>query len=419
MMFLQFIVWGAWYVTMGTYLTSIGFQGTSVGFAYSSTAWGAILAPFLVGMVADRFFPAQIVLGVSHLIGAALMFLVSRTTDQVPFFVLLLAYAITYMPTLALVNAISFHQMADPERQFPSIRVLGTLGWIVAGLFIGKMGIEATAKPMQLAAACSVVLGIYSFTLPNTPPRSKGKSASFREILGTDALTLMKDRSFAIFVIASLLVCIPLSFYYSFGNLFLNENNIQNAAGKQTMGQMSEFFFLLVMPFFFKRLGVKKMLLVGMVAWVVRYILFAYAENSTLVPPLTADALLTSLTFVSMFYVGILLHGVCFDFFFVTGQIYVDKKAPAEIRASAQGFIALITYGVGMVIGTWFSGVVAEHYQIVDAAGAIVGHHWKSIWVIPAAMAFVVIVLFTILFSDKDVPVAESEVAEPEAQPEG
>lgn len=393
MMFLQFIVWGAWYVTMSTYLDAIGFQGGSIGFAYSSTAWGAILAPFLVGMVADRFFPAQIVLGVAHLIGAVLMFLVSRTTDEVPFFVLLLAYAITYMPTLALVNAISFHQMSDPERQFPSIRVLGTLGWIVAGLVIGWMGIEATAKPMQYAAACSVVLGLYSFTLPNTPPRSKGKSASFGEILGTDALTLMKDRSFAIFVIASLLVCIPLSFYYSFANLFLNESGVENAAGKMTMGQMSEFFFLLVMPFFFKRLGVKMMLLVGMLAWVVRYVLFAYGNSESL---------------VMMFYVGILLHGVCFDFFFVTGQIYVDKKAPAEVRASAQGFIALITYGVGMVIGTWFSGVVAEHYQIMDAAGAVAGHQWKYIWLIPAAMAFVVIVLFTILFTDKDVPVEDT-----------
>ncbi|MCC6697933.1 MAG: nucleoside permease [Candidatus Hydrogenedentes bacterium] len=393
MMFLQFIVWGCWYVTMGTYLTSIGFQGTSVGFAYSSTAWGAILAPFLVGMVADRFFPAQIVLGVAHLIGAVLMFLVSRTTDQAPFFVLLLAYAITYMPTLALVNAISFHQMTSPEREFPSIRVLGTLGWIVAGLVIGWMGIEATSKPMAFAAACSVVLGLYSFTLPNTPPRSKGKSASFGEILGTDALTLLKDKSFAIFVIASLLVCIPLSFYYSFANLFLNESGVVNAAGKQTMGQMSEVFFLLVMPFFFKRLGVKMMLLVGMLAWVVRYVLFAYGNSESL---------------VMMFYVGILLHGVCFDFFFVTGQIYVDKKAPAEVRASAQGFIALITYGVGMVIGTYFSGVIAEHYQIMDAAGAVVGHQWKYIWLIPAAMAFVVIVLFTILFTDKDVPVEDT-----------
>ncbi|MCC6489534.1 MAG: nucleoside permease [Candidatus Hydrogenedentes bacterium] len=395
MMFLQFIVWGCWYVTMGTYLTSIGFQGTSVGFAYSSTAWGAILAPFLVGMIADRFFPAQIVLGVAHLIGAALMFLVSRTTDQVPFFVLLLAYAITYMPTLALVNAISFHQMTSPEREFPSIRVLGTLGWIVAGLVIGWMGIEATSKPMAFAAACSVVLGLYSFTLPNTPPRSKGKSASFSEILGTDALALMKDRSFAIFVIASLLVCIPLSFYYSFANLFLNESGVVNAAGKQTMGQMSEVFFLLVMPFFFKRLGVKMMLLVGMLAWVLRYVLFAYGNSESL---------------VMMFYVGILLHGVCFDFFFVTGQIYVDKKAPAEVRASAQGFIALITYGVGMVIGTWFSGVVTQHYQIMEAA-EVVGHQWKYIWLIPAGMAFVVIVLFTILFQDKGVPAEEASKA--------
>ncbi|MCL4693018.1 MAG: nucleoside permease, partial [Candidatus Hydrogenedentes bacterium] len=355
----------------------------------------------LVGMVADRFFPGQVVLGVMHLLGAGLMFLVSRTTEPTLFFWILIAYTTTYMPTVALVNAISFHQMDDPEKEFPSIRVLGTIGWIVAGLTIGFLNIEHTSKPMLFAAACSLVLGVYSFTLPNTPPRSKGKAVSFGEIIGTDSLQLMKDRSFAIFTISSLLICIPLAFYYNFANLFLNESGVENAAGKMTMGQMSEVFFMLVMPFFFKRLGVKKMLLTGMIFWVLRYVLFAFGNNGSL---------------VFMFYLAILFHGICYDFFFVTGQIYVDKKAPKEIRASAQGFIALITYGVGMVIGSWVSGFVTQHYQIMDGE-TVVGHHWQETWLIPAGMAAVVVVLFAILFTDKDVdrePPATEVLAESE-----
>ncbi len=402
MMFLQFFIWGAWYVTMYTYLTAIGFPDTSIGDAYSCAGWGAIIAPFFVGMIADRYFPAQIVLGVMHLLGAGFMFLVSKTTDPAIFFWVLLAYTIAYMPTLALTNAIAFHQMEDPGREFPAVRVLGTLGWIVAGLIIGFMKIEPTAKPMMFAAACSLVLGVYSFALPHTPPRSKGKKVSFSEILGTDALVLMKDRSFAIFVISSLLICIPLSFYYTFANGFLNEVGVVNAAGKMTMGQMSELFFMLVMPFFFKRLGVKKMLLTGMVFWVLRYVLFAFGNSGSL---------------VMMFYLAILFHGICYDFFFVTGQIYVDKKAPREIRASAQGFIALVTYGVGMVIGTMFAGRVGDYYKVVAEDGTV-SHHWQQIWLIPAVMAAVVIVLFVILFTDKDVE-REPAAAEAEPQAEG
>ncbi len=388
MMFLQFFIWGAWYVTMSTYLNAIGFQDENIGSAYSTAAWGAIIAPFLIGMVADRYFPAQIVLGVMHLLGAGLMFSVSRTTDPGLFFWVLLAYTTAYMPTLALTNAIAFHQMESPQEQFPAIRVLGTLGWIVAGLIIGWQQIEDTSRPMVYAAICSAVLGVFSFTLPYTPPRSKGRKVSFGEILGTDALTLMKDRSFAIFVISSLLICIPLSFYYSFANLFLNESGVEYAASKMTMGQMSEVFFMLVMPFFFKRLGVKKMLITGMVFWVLRYVLFAYGNSGSL---------------IIMFYLAILFHGICYDFFFVTGQIYVDNKAPKEIRASAQGFIALITYGVGMVIGTNFSGFIAQRYAILDDAGNVVGHNWQNIWLVPMGMAAVVVVLFAVLFADRDV----------------
>jgi nucleoside transporter len=385
MMFLEFFVWGAWYVTMGTYLGQIGFQGTDIGSAYSTTAWAAIISPFFVGMIADRFFDAEKVLGVMHILGAILMYYVSTITEPGLFFWVLLGYAICYMPTIALVNAISFNQMEDPKTQFPPIRVLGTLGWIVAGIIISLMKAEPTVIPLQMAAGASLVMGIYSFFLPKTPPKSVGKKVTVSDVLGLDALKLMKDFSFAIFVIGSLLVCIPLSFYYNFANLFLTESGMVNSAAKMSLGQASEFFFMLVMPFFFVRLGVKKMLLVGMLAWVVRYVLFAFGNN---------DAL------VWMFYIGILLHGICYDFFFVTGMIYVDNKAPVEIRANAQGFIALITYGVGMVIGAKISGIVVEKYQIMDAANEIAGHQWQTIWLIPAAMAGIVMIVFALAFRD-------------------
>ena len=391
MMFIEFFIWGAWFVTMGTYLNKIGFRGTEIGLAYSTTAWAAVFSPFFVGMIADRFFSAQKVLGVMHLLGGVLMVVASRITTPGAFFGFLLAYALCYMPTLALVNAISFNQMKDPGVEFPSIRVLGTLGWIVAGLMISFLKLEATAVPLQVAAGASFLLGFYSFALPSTPPKSIGKKVTIGDVLGLDALKLMKDFSFTIFVVSSLLICIPLSFYYSFANLFFNEGGMVNAAAKMSMGQMSEFFFMLVMPFFFARLGVKKMLLVGMAAWVARYFLFAYGNNESL---------------VAMFYAGILLHGICYDFFFVTGQIYVDRKAPKEIQASAQGFLGLVTYGTGMVIGNYVAGLVAQNYEFLEN-GAVSGHMWKSIWLIPAVMAGAVIVGFTLLFREKEAAVAK------------
>ena len=383
MMFLQFFVWGAWFVTLSTYLgQGLGFAGTDIGRAYSTMPWGAIVAPFVVGMIADRFFAAERVLGVMHLAGAVLLWAASSTTDAGTLFWVLLGYALCYNPTLALVNAISFNQMTSPEKQFPAIRVFGTVGWILAGLLVGFLKLEATATPLKIAAVCSLVLGVFSFVLPHTPPKSLGHKVTVRDVLGLDALQLLKERSFAVFVLGSLLVCIPLSFYYSFTNLFLNEQGVVNAAGKMTMGQMSEVFFMIVMPFFFVRLGVKNMLLVGMLAWSARYLLFAFGNSAEL---------------VFMFYLGILLHGICFDFFFVTGQIYVDNTAPKAIQASAQGFITLVTYGVGMLIGAEIAGRVAETYQVMEA-GKIVGHDWTSIWIVPAVMSFGVVLLFAALF---------------------
>ncbi len=384
MMFLQFFVWGAWFVTMGTYLLQgLRFTGTQTAQAYSTMPWGAIVAPFLVGMVADRFFAAQRVLAVMHLAGAALLYAVSTVTDPGAFFWVLLLYALCYNPTLALVNAISFHQMTSPQKQFPGIRVFGTIGWIVAGLLVGTMRVEPTATPLRLAALASLALGLFAFFLPHTPPKSLGRKVAVRDVLGLDALGLLRRRSFAIFVIGSLLICVPLAFYYNFTNPFLNERGVVNAAGKQTIGQMSEVLFMLVMPFFFRKLGVKWMLLVGMLAWAVRYLLFAFGNAQEL---------------IAMYYLGIALHGICYDFFFVTGQIYVDQAAPKAVQASAQGFITLVTYGVGMLIGTWVSGPVVDMYA--RGAGSAVTHDWTAIWLWPGSMALVIVLLFALFFSE-------------------
>jgi nucleoside transporter len=382
MMFLEYFVWGAWYVTMGTYLLqTLKFSGQQSGLAYSTTALAAMVSPFFVGMVADRFFATEKILATLHIVGALLLYYVSTLTDFGRFYPVLLIYTLCFMPTLALTNSLSFHQMRSPEKEFPGIRVLGTIGWIVAGLIIGWLRVESSAFQFQLAAGASALLGIYSLFLPHTPPQKLGHRVEVRDILGLDALQLMKERSFAIFVLGSFLVCIPLQFYYAFTNPFLNEIGVVNAAGKQTLGQMSEIGFMLLMPLFFVRLGVKNMLLVGMAAWMARYTLFAYGNNDTM---------------VWMLYVGILLHGVCYDFFFVTGQIYVDKKASLQIRAAAQGFIAFVTLGAGMFIGSYLSGWVVDQYVVNGV------HDWRSIWLIPAAMALGVLLLFAAFFSYRE-----------------
>ncbi len=396
MMFFQFFVWGTWYVTMSTYLLSIGFDGLNVGAAYSTVNWGAIVAPFIIGMIADRFFAAEKVLAVLHLVGGVILWFVAGITEPGPFFWTLLIYALCYMPTLALANAICFHQMENPGREFPGIRVLGTIGWIVAGVVIGVItvkggSIEATAIPFKIGAVISIFLGLYSFFLPATPPKSAGTQVTVRDVLGLDALRLLKDRSFAIFILSSLLISIPLAFYYSFTNGFLNEMGMQNTAAKMTLGQASEFIFMLLIPFFFVRLGVKKMLIIGMLAWAIRYLLFAYGNNEEL---------------VFMYYLGIVLHGVCYDFFFVIGQIYVDQTAPKRIQASAQGFITVVTYGLGMLIGSWSSGIVVDQYTYSDGGQTL--HMWKSIWWVPAMMAVVVTILFTLLFKEQKIDRAKA-----------
>ncbi|MEC5147360.1 nucleoside permease [Chitinophaga sp. 212800010-3] len=386
MMFLEFFIWGAWFVTLGTFVLK-NLQDTTdsqVGVAFLTQSIGAVIAPFIVGIIADRFISAQIILGVIHLIGAALLWTCSGMTSFDSFYPVLLAYMILYMPTLALVNSISFRQMSDPSKEFSFIRVFGTVGWIIAGLLIGWLQWEKSNTldyTFKMAAGASLLLGLFSFTLPKTPPAKKGTEISVKEILGLDAIRMLKNRSYLLFFLASIAICIPLAFYYNFTNPFLNEIGMNAAAGKQSMGQMSEFLFMLVMPLFFARLGVKKMLALGMLAWVIRYTLFAYGN---------IDANYW------MLIVGIVLHGICYDFFFVTGQIYTDRVAGEEFKSSAQGFVTLATYGVGMLIGFLISGPIVEAYKTGNT------HNWHSIWLIPASIAAVVLVLFMLFFRDNN-----------------
>ncbi len=385
MMFLNFFVWGIWFVTMGTYLATIVKAGdVQIGLAYGTQALGAIIAPFIIGLIADRYFPAQKILGVLHLAGAALLYYLYSAGNFENFYPVLLVYMIIYMPSLALVNAISFKQMTSPEKEFSLIRVWGTIGWIAAGLLIGWLALEQKKLLQQtylIACGISVVLGLYSFFLPHTPPPKAGSKASLGEILGLDSLSLLKDKNYLIFFVSSVLICIPLAFYYQETNKFLNEIGVEKAAGKMTMGQMSETIFLFLMPLFFSRLGIKKMLLIGMLAWVIRYLCFGFGDAGN---------------GVWLLYTGIILHGICYDFFFVTGQIYTDERAGERIRSSAQGMITLATYGVGMLIGFWFAGLITEHYK---AAGGV-GHDWDTIWMIPAAIAAIITILFALLFKE-------------------
>ena len=395
MMFLEYFIWGAWYVTLGTFLArSLHFTGTQIGIAAGATAIGAMVSPFFVGLVADRLFATQRVLSVLHGLGAVVLYIASRQLDFGTFYWLVLAYCLCYMPTLSLTNSLAFRQMRNPQQEFGAIRVLGTAGWITAGIFIGSLKLEATALPMQLAAAFSALMAIYCLTLPHTPPITQVGRVTVSSVFPKEAVALLADRSMAIFAIASFLICIPLQFYYAFTNLFLNDLKVVNAAGTMSFGQISELSCMLLIPWFFRRLGVKYMLVAGMTAWALRYVLFAYGNPSSQ---------------LWMLWAGILLHGICYDFFFVTGQIYIDRKASAALRAAAQGLIIFITYGVGMFVGSWLSGAVVEHYSVTLTSGAV-SYNWRAIWLFPAVASGVILLLFLITFKDEGKKGAIEEV---------
>ncbi|MDC1030302.1 nucleoside permease [Flavobacteriaceae bacterium] len=398
MMFLQFFIWGGWFVTLGTFLgNNLGASGAEIGMAFSTQSWGAIIAPVFIGLIADRFFNAERILGVLHLIGAILMYLMAQAGDFSGFYPYVFGYMLVYMPTLALVNSVSFYQMKDPAKEFSIIRVFGTLGWIVAGLFISywfrwdaqeAIANGALANTFIMVAIASALLGLFSFSLPKTPPSNTGgENLSLGDLLGFDALKLLKDRNFLMFFITSILICIPLAFYYQQGNPFLVELGMENPTGKMTLGQISEVLFMLLIPFFFKKFGFKKTILVGMLAWTIRYVLFAYGNAGE---------------YTFMLIIGIALHGICYDFFFVSGQIYTDFKAGEKVKSAAQGLITLATYGVGMLIGFWVAGKISDTYLLENGQ-----HNWEVIWLLPAVFAMGVLILFMLIFKDEKIELKE------------
>ncbi|MFD1770607.1 MFS transporter [Sphingobacterium suaedae] len=397
MMFLEFFIWGAWFVTLGSFLIkNLNASQFEISNVFSTQSLGAIIAPFIIGMIADRYFNAERILGILHLAGAFLMFQMYKAVDVAVFYPYVLTYMILYMPTLSLVNSVSFRQLTNPEKQFSSIRVFGTIGWIVAGFTISLLGWDssdgaadgALKNTFLMASVASLVLGLFSFVLPKTPPVkvADGEKPSFASMVGLDAITLLKDKNYLVFFISSILICIPLAFYYQNANPFLLEIGLTNATGKMAIGQVSEAVFLLLLPILFVRFGFKKTIMIGMLAWVVRYLMFAYGNAG-------------DLSF--MLIIGIALHGICYDFFFVSGQIYTDAKAGLKYKSAAQGLITLATYGIGQLIGFWVAGFIGEKYQGIKATD--VAGFWQQTWIVPAGIAFVVLIIFMILFKNEKI----------------
>jgi nucleoside transporter len=385
MMFLNYVIWGAWYVTLNTYLTAtLHFSGTEAGAIFGTTALASMISPFFVGMIADRFFSTERVLAVLHLIGAVILYMVTLVNSFGAVYALMLLYCLCYFPTIALTNTLTLKQIDDAGRQFPLIRVFGTIGWIVIGYAIGVLGLEKSPSMFLLAAGASVAMALYSLTLPHTPPAGAGEPVTARSLLGLDALVMLKRRSYLVFIIASILACIPLTFYFSFTNTYLNEVGVVNAAGKMTLGQIAEIVAMASMPLIFRRVSVRGILMLGLMAWSIRYGLLAYGNAGA---------------GMWMFYVAILLHGVCYDFFFMTGQLYADQEAPSELRVTAQGFLTFVTYGIGMFLGSNLSGIALDFFTRTE--GGVTVHDWRSFWLSSAIGSFAILLLVAVLFQSR------------------
>ena len=382
MMFLQYFIWGAWYVTAGTYMAKIlNSSGEEIGSAYSAFAIAAIFSPFFVGSIADRYFSAQKAMGALHIVGGLLLIYATEISSSFLFIVTVLIYSLMYMPTVALSNNIVFANVSDSGKTFPVIRFFGTFGWIVAGFIIGNLQLEnnvsSIAYTFYIAAGASIVLGLFSFSLPNVPPKGKSDGSP----LGLEGLVLLKDKSYLIFFISAVLICIPLSFYYSFANVFLNDLGMEGAAGKMIYGQISEAIFILAIPFLYYRLGVKNILIIGIAAWALRFFFFSNGDLEA---------------YYWMIISGILLHGICYDFFFVTGYMYTENKAGDKIKNAAQGLFTVATYGIGMTIGSWFSGIVTDNNTIEGIK------NWGDIWMVPAYISGAVLLFLVIFFKEKN-----------------
>jgi len=412
MVFLHYFVWSCWYNTMAVYLGKLNFTGTQIGLAYGTTAIGALISPFLIGVIADRYVPAQRLLGVLHLLGAALLWWISQQTSFSIFYPSLIVYTLTYMAGHGLINTITLTHAPNPAKWFPIVMAAASAGWIAANITIGHMQIGDKSGIFSLAAVVALCVGLYSFLLPNTPPKGDAGPVSAKKLLGLDALKLFKDRSFATFMVCSFLICIPLSFYFTWTSAFLKEaadgkitaailpqtagslngyellvatlNYWLPDASKMSLGQVSEMAFLAAMAWLISRLGIKKIMVIGILAWAVRFSLFSFFNENP-----------SATTYAWALIGGILLHGMCYDFIFVMGRMYVDKAAGDSLRASAQGLHAVFTLGAGMFVGSWLSGVVGEYFT-KDG-----GHNWTGIWLVPAIMALTLTPIFILLFRDK------------------
>jgi nucleoside transporter len=377
MMFLQYVIWGAWYVTITTYLTqTLGFTGAQAGWVFSTVSIASLVSPFFVGLVADRFFATERVMAFLYVVSAVLVYLVTTVTTFPAVFGLMLAFCLCYFPTVALTNSITMQSLKDPGKDFPPIRTLGTLGFIVVVSVVSLLQWEASANQFVFAAGASVLMAIYSLVaLPHTPPPARGQQVTWQRAVGLDTLGMMKQPTFAVFIIASILACIPLTFYYSFANAYLNDLGAPNPGFMMTLGQWAELVMLLVMPVLFRIVSIRGVLLIGLASWAARYLLLAFGNVDT---------------GIWMFYVAILLHGACYDFFFVAGQLYTDQEAPGHLRSSAQGFITFVTYGIGMFLGSVLSGYARDYFP-----------EWRTFWLSSAMMSGLIFLMVFFFFRTK------------------